>query len=92
MTATSIKLFNEVKPFRQYFYYTWLIWAYGMFMSLHAQYLPRKKYFALYNFRNETNWTYRNSYASFAQISLIFWASTSQIFYMSKSNNKTCFL
>ena len=53
MATASTKSFNEVKPFRQYFYYTWLIWAYGMFMSLHTQYLLRKKYFALYNFRNE---------------------------------------
>lgn len=53
MAAASTKSFNEVKPFRQYFYYTWLIWAYGMFLSLHAQYLLRKKYFALYNFKNE---------------------------------------
>ena len=42
MAAASTKSFNEVKPFRQYFYYTWLIWAYGMFLSLHAQYLLRK--------------------------------------------------
>lgn len=28
-----------------------------------------------YSFRNKTNWTYRDSYASFAQIFLIFWAS-----------------
>ena len=61
----------EYFVWRQHFPRSCSIWVYGMFMSLHAQYLQWKKYFSLYSFRNKTNWTYRDSYASFAQIFLI---------------------
>ena len=62
----------EYFVWRQHFPRSCSFWVYGMFMSLHAQYLQWKKYFSLYSFRNKTNWTYRDSYASFAQIFLIF--------------------
>ena len=60
----------EYSVWRQHFPRSWSIWVYGMFVPLHAQYLQWKKYFLLYSFRNWTNWTYRDSYASFAQIFL----------------------
>ena len=45
-------LYSRCKLPTENFHYTWLVLAYRIFMSLHAQYLQLKKLFSLYNFKN----------------------------------------